>query len=130
MFELENQQVFFEPTVGEVTGESYDGTFEVRRVLTPAQKSMADFERRAFLGNPASNEDIDAEVAELAFAIGQLKVRVVKGPKWFQESNGLKNFLDQNVLVALTKEILEVEFKFKKELKEKAQKAKESLTQK
>lgn len=129
MFELENAQVFFKSSEpGDVSGEMYEGLFEVRKVLTPNQKSMADFERRTFLGNPGSNEDIDKEVAELAFAIGQLKVRVAKGPKWFNESNGLKNFLDQNILIELTKQVLEVEFNFKKDIKDKAQKAKETLS--
>lgn len=131
MFELSNEQVYFKSeNPGDVTGETYEGVFEVRKVLTPAQKSMADFERRAFLGNPGNNEDIDPEVAELAFAIGQLKVRVVKGPKWFTESNGLKNFLDQNILIALTKQVLEVELTFKTELKAKADKAKQNLINK
>jgi proline dehydrogenase len=131
MFELANEQVYFKSSEpGDVTSEMYEGVFEVRKVLTPAQKSMADFERRAFLGNPGSNEDIDREVAELAFAIGQLKVRVVKGPKWFSESNGLKTFLDQNILIELTKQVLEVELKFKTDLKAKADKAKQNLMQK
>jgi hypothetical protein len=131
MFELSNEQLYFKSTEpGNVTGEVYEGVFEVRKVLTPTQKSMADFERRAFLGNPGTNEDIDPEVAELAFAIGQLKVRIVKGPKWFTESNGLKSFLDQNVLIELTKQVLEIELKFKTDLKAKADKAKQSLTQK
>ncbi len=129
MFELSNEQIVFKASeAGDATGEWFEGVFEVRKVLTPAQKSVADFERRAFLGNPTNGEDIDKEVAELAFAVGQLKVRVVKGPKWFNDSNSLKNFLDQNVLIELTRQVLEVELKFKQDLRDKAQKAKETLS--
>jgi hypothetical protein len=131
MLNLENESLLFKSNeAGDATGEFYEGIFEVRKVLTPAQKSMADFERRAFLGNPAASEDIDPQVAELAFAIGQIKARVVKGPKWFHDSNGLKNFLDQNVMIQLANEILEVELKFKKDLKEKAEQAKAALAAK
>jgi len=115
---------------GNITGETYEGVFEIRRVLTPMQKAQADVERRAFLGNPVAGEDIDPEVAELGFAISQLKFRVVKGPKWYTESNNLKNFLDSNVLIELVNAVISVELDFKKELQEKALKAKENLTAK
>ncbi len=129
MFELVNEQLFFESTeAGEISGEKYQGTFEVRKVLTPAQKAQADVERRNFLGNPLAGEAVDPETAELAFAISQLKVRIVKAPKWYQESNNLKNFIDNNVLVELVNKVIEIEINFKKSIKEKADKAKEQLT--
>jgi hypothetical protein len=131
MFDISTEQIVFESKeAGEVTGQMYQGTFEVRKILTPVQKSLADKERRDFLRNPKEGEAVDPELAELAFAISQLKLRVVKAPKWFEESNGLKNFLDYNVLYELVNHILAVEIDFKKSIEEKAQKAKEALTEK
>ncbi len=131
MFESLTESVhFISAETGDVTGERYEGVFEVRKVLSPAQKALADKLRRDFLGNPLTDESIDNEVAELAYATSQVTVRVVKGPKWYSESNGLKNFLDQNILIELTKQILEIEFNFKQSLKEKAKKAREELTSK
>ena len=125
MFELLTEQLFFESTeTGDITGEKYQGTFEVRKVLTPTQKAQADKIRRDFLGNPSIGESIDTETAELAFAIGQMQVRVIKSPKWYQESNNLKNFVDSNILIELVNKVIEVELNFKKSIRDKAEKAK------
>ncbi len=129
MFELINETLLFQSKeAGNVTGQTYEGSFEVRKVLTPQQKAMADVERRAFLGNPSAGEEIDTEVAELGFAISQLKMRIVKAPKWYTESNNLKNFLDSNVLIELVNAVIQVELDFKANLRDKAQKAKELLS--
>ncbi len=124
---LTKQVIFNSKEPGSVSGEFYEGIFEVRKVLTPSQKAMADVERRNFLGNPERGAEIDPEVSELAFAISQLKVRVIKGPTWWNSSNGLKSFVDDNVLVELTNAVLQVELDFKAEIKAKAEAAKKAL---
>ncbi len=124
---LVQQIIFNSKEPGEVSGAHYEGVFEVRKVLTPSQKAMADQERRAFLGNPERGVEVDPEVSELAFAISQLKVRVIKGPKWWNDSLGLRNFIDQNVLVEIANAVLQVELDFKAEIKAKAEAAKKAL---
>ncbi len=131
MFELNAESFIFDPSEpGSVTGEKdrYTGTFEVRKCLNPQQKALADRERRAFLGHPLQNEAIDPEVAEFAYITSQLKVRVIKGPKWFMESDNLKNFLDENILIELANKVFNVELEFRKGIQEKAAKVKQELS--
>src|ERR1700722_18200529 len=94
---------FLFETTGDLTGESYVGKFSARPILTFLQKSVADLERRNFLGNPQINESVDENTAATAFILSQLKVRLVKGPTWYQETNFLKDLLDENVAIELYK---------------------------
>ena len=75
--------------VGTKTGRAFSGTFTVKTLLTRADQFAADQRRRDILG-PGSAEALDALKLE-AFMLGQLSVRILKAPQFWNESgNGLQ----------------------------------------
>ena len=117
--------------VGETTGEKFTGMFTVKRVLSKREESLADIRRRAILGPQPENSL--SSVANDAYVLGQLAVRIVKAPKWWDESDGGLDLLDSNVLAKIFEETLKAEIEFRKEIAEKtgdAEKVLEKTVQK
>ena len=113
---------------GDLTGTKFDGVFTVRPILGYTEKFDVDFDRRSLMGNPKVDEQVATEVQNLAFALSQLRLRVVTGPTWFSESQGLRiGWLDTNVVYDLLEKVMDIETKWRAALKEKAVAAKAAL---
>lgn len=105
------------PTQGEVLG-TYMGPFEFRTFLTPTQILESGREYRSLLGGfpeYASEKD-----KELAFALAELKYRIVKAPPFWgstmQESGYAGNIPDTNIIMTVYVKAMVAESMFKEKL--------------
>lgn len=93
--------------LGAETGQRRNGKFKVKTLLSRRDRFLADEARRRILGfNP------DAALLTLqeeAYVLGQLKVRVIEGPKWWNDSSGGEDLEDGNVIAKVYEEALAAE---------------------
>lgn len=104
---------------GPINGK-YLGTFKFRCFLTPSQRIAADRDFREMLGsNPSFAKEHEAD---LAFALTQLKYRVIAAPPfWDGESEGsLKgDVADDNIISLILAAAVASELKYRRQLAEK-----------
>lgn len=123
--------VFDVNMVGEESGTSYVGTFKVRTLLSRQQLARADMNRRLILGPLPEGSSAMPRVAADAFISGQLSVRVVEAPRWFENAGtgGIELF-DTNVLEEIFRKSMEAEDDRRSKLNQKADAAAEKLKKK
>jgi len=125
---IENGFASWDINTAEPIGGTYMGTFTFRCVLSPLQIIEADRDYRDLLGpNPAM---VDPVAENLAYALSQLKQRVIKSPPFWTEQAarfGGAHIKDTNVLDYVLKASFESEIKYREELKENHRKATERL---
>jgi translation initiation factor 2B subunit (eIF-2B alpha/beta/delta family) len=106
--------------IGSING-SYVGTFKFRAYLNPIQKLSASRMYRELLGNsqlPASpTED------NLAFAISQLKHRIVEAPPFWSSGSDLGTIPDEEVLMSILDAAIASEIMYREDIKNKKQEA-------
>jgi len=107
------------PLQGDLGG-TYLGSFKFRCFLNPLQQLQAGREYRELLGsNPAFASDTELQ---LAFAISQLKQRVIKAPPFWtssaQEAGVVGNIGDLNIIGAVLDAAMLAEEMYKKKIKE------------
>lgn len=118
------QQVFDFEHITEL-GKKYDGQFTVLCSLNVGQKHMMELEKTRLLGNfPNPTDSLDG----IAIILSNLRAKILNGPSWWTQSGGGYNIEDEDALVALYRNVLDVEVKWKTDLKEKAQKLKEKTS--
>lgn len=92
--------VSFSVTIkGETTGETFDGLFEVRTMLSHRDVLKEDEIYRASLG--ANPQDAAPYPASIASAIAYLRIRLKTAPAWFAASGYGLDLKDENVLVEI-----------------------------
>lgn len=103
---------------GDIAG-TYAGTFKFRCYLTPMQKIAANREMRELLGSHATMAP--EHEANLAFALTQLKHRIVSAPPfWNSVTSGMAGDLpDANVILAVLDAAYVAELKYVAQIKEK-----------
>ena len=106
--------------VGASTGHTYEGTFEVICCLTMGQRHAEAAEKTRLMGDYANP---DGDLYSLATTLATLRTRIQESPEWWKQSNGGTSILDEEVINLLWEKTMEAEVKWKKELKEKAEKA-------
>jgi hypothetical protein len=109
---------------GDVNG-TYIGVFKFRCYLTPIQKLACGREYRELLGpSPAMATSQDDN---LAFALTQLKHRVISGPPFWQSSLQTTGYAgdlpDEVVLMHILDASISAEIKYKEQLKKKREEA-------
>lgn len=114
---LENNKGLYElDQVGDIGG-SYKGTFEFRGYLNPIQYIAADREYRDLLGkNPALS---DPHADSLAYALVQLKYRIVKAPAFWHSDDSIFGggaTPDREIISLLLSAATEAEIKFRRSL--------------
>ena len=104
---------------GDIHG-TYRGAFRFKCYLSPLQQIAADRERRELLGaNPFSAGEHESF---LAYALTQLKYRIVSAPPFWASSNPATlagDIADENVIAAVLDAALGSEMKYKTQLKKK-----------
>lgn len=111
-------------THGEIQG-TYSGTFVFKCFLTPTEKLAAGRTYRELLGPNAalalSHED------QLAFALAQLKYRIITAPPFWGSSLGIDGVAgdipDENIISVILDAALSCEFKYLAELRNKKDEA-------
>lgn len=108
---------------------SLGGLVKVKCILSPLEYINSDALYRELLGK--INPQLASEyVNQLAYAISQLKYRVIQAPEWFYSDNSLireGSHLDDNVLFYLLDKSVEAEQKFREGIEEKYNKAREDV---
>lgn len=109
-------------------GGTYMGTFVFRCILTPMQQIDADRDYRDLLGKNA--EFANTMVESFAYAVSQLKQRVIQAPPFWSET--LSRFpgsqvKDSEVLDAVLQAAVESEVKYRQQLGEKHAQALDKL---
>lgn len=111
--------------VGETSGDVFKGVFEVKPNTSLRDTVREDEVRRGLIG---SNPDgVDPLVAGICSTVAYLKIRLVKSPKWWEESGFGFNLEDENVLVAVFKETEKIVNKVAEEKRAKALAAQKEL---
>lgn len=108
------------PTTQGDVGGTYTGTFQFRCILDPLRSLQAGREYRELLGKNAvlaSESDSD-----LAFALTQLKHRVLKAPPFWssttQDAEFAGNLPDLNIIVLVLDAALRAENQYKERMAE------------
>lgn len=121
-----NQTVFDYEFLSEL-GKKYEGQFTVLAILDMKLKHRLELEKTRLLGNYANPTD---ELAGIAIILANLRTRIMDGPEWWKQSDGGYDIPDVDMLNDLYNKVLGAEVEWRKKLKEKAQKLKETPTSK
>ncbi len=112
---------------GDVTGHRYEGMFKTRPILTHSEQLTRDIIMRDLLGpNP---KDGSLRAVSQAGIIAEIRVRCVETPSWWKDSREGLGLYDENVLGTIYDKILEIDAKWKSDVKAKAEKAKTDLVE-
>ena len=105
------------PTQGELMG-TYTGPFEFKTFLTPTQMLEAGREYRSLLG--AFPEYASDKEKELAFALVQLRYRIIKAPPFWtstlSESGYAGNVPDTNIIMTVYVKAIVAESMFQEKI--------------
>jgi hypothetical protein len=108
------------------SGDSYVGTFKIRKRLSHAQNLRKDALRRELLGDSPAAATQDVLMSSLILATCQ--AHIIESPNWWSKSNGGLDLLDQEPLVEVFNKINEAQQKEAEGLQTKAEEAVKELT--
>lgn len=112
---------------GAESGLRRSGKFKFKTLLTRRDRFLADEHRRRLIG--AFNPDgALLTLQEEAFVLGQLRVRVLDGPKWWVEADFGENLEDGNVISKVYEEAMSAENERKRGLVASAEAAHQELS--
>lgn len=103
-------------------GQRYEGRFTVLAVLDLGQKHRLELEKTRLLGNYQNPSD---GLVAISTVLASLRTKIVDAPEWWKQSNGGFNLLEEDLIMALYKKVLESEEEWKLKLKEMGKKAQE-----
>ena len=110
---------------GDVTGHRYEGTFKSKPILTHAEQLARDIVTRDLLGpNP---KDGSIRAVSQASIIAEIRVRCVATPSGWKDARDGLGLYDENVIAVVYDKILEIDAKWKADVKAKAEEAKVKL---
>jgi len=113
--------------IGQSTKQTYLGEFKVICLLSPMSVLEADKLYRTLLGAEGSLYASE-RAKNLAFALSQLKYRVVSSPPfWDNRKLGGSHIPDDNVIIEIINLAIEAEEKYLQEKEEEAEKLQERL---
>ena len=107
---------------------TYKGNFKVKCVLSPLDYIQSDGTYRELLGK-TNPQFANEYVAQLAYALSQLKYRIISNPSWFDNSvNGIKGSnVDDRILLHVLDKAIQAEEQYRKGIEEKYNKAKDDV---
>jgi hypothetical protein len=114
--------------IGNTTGQPYNGSFQVKTLLSRREQFQADARRREIIG-PNGESAMPALQGE-AFMLGQLSARIVKAPDWWDRSSGGIDLKDDNVISTLFEEALRAEKEAIDEVKKQAEDSLKEIAEK
>lgn len=115
--------------VGTATRSTYMGNFKVHCILSPIDLMSADRDYRAFVGNVNPN-DCTTHVRNLAFALSQLKYRIIEEPPfWTNPKVGGGHLKDTDVIISVLNLALEAEESYRQSRKKEAEEIQNKLTE-
>lgn len=108
--------------------QTYQGQFKVKCVLSPLEYIQSDATYRELLGK--TNPQFATEyVAQLAYALAQLKYRLMDSPSWYKnEVNGIDGSnVDDKILLHIFEKAIQCEEDYRKGMEERSKQAKERV---
>jgi hypothetical protein len=110
------------------TNETYIGEFRVKLILSPLETIAIDRDYRELIGavNPFM---ANSEANNLAFALSQLKHRVISSPSFWKGESYDGGHLPKKVLYSILDMSLEVQDKFKKQREDEMEAIRQKLTE-
>ena len=112
-----NERTFNFEGTGDATQAPYEGEFTVLCVPDMRARRAIEVEKSrlsADIANPTDN------LAGLSIILANLRVRILSGPRWWEESLGGFQIMDENILVMLYDKVLEQEDLWRASLRTKA----------
>jgi hypothetical protein len=109
-----NEKTFHFSKEGEVTGFKYEGEFTVKCALSLGDKRLIEIEKSRLsvdLQNPTANLDAISRI------MANLRVRVIKGPEWFNQQINTMQIIDEDIVFEVYSQCLEASEEWIKELK-------------
>lgn len=100
---------------GLTTGLPYKGEFTVRAILNMGQKHALELEKTML---QADMKSPTPGLSGISNVLAELRVRIIKGPTWWRDSEGGALIDDENILIALYTKILEEETAWRQELED------------
>lgn len=99
---------------GETTYQQYTGEFTVRAILNMGQKHQVELQKTQL---QADTKSPTRELAAISLILAELRVRIIKGPDWWKDSERGAFIDDENVLIEIYDKITEAENEWKKEVR-------------
>lgn len=112
-----NVGVYVISELDDESNESYVGEFRVKCILSPLDLLAIDRDYRELLG-PVNPIMASGDANNIAFALSQLKHRVLAYPSFWKGESYDGGHLPKKVLYAILDRSIEVQDKFKKERQE------------
>ena len=113
--------------IGDVSKQSYMGTFKVHCILSPIHFIDADKDYRNLLG-AISPESAHQHARTSAFALSQLKYRIIDMPPFWENNRmGGSHIKDDNILIAVLNLALEAEKQYRDQRQKDAEEIQERL---
>lgn len=111
-----NERTFQFKKTGDLYGKIYEGAFTVKCILTILDKRMLEIEKSRLkldIKNPSP------DLVAWATILANLRVRIIKSPDWWKESNYGDNIEDEEIVTSLFEDVMAQEEAWREELKAK-----------
>lgn len=112
--------------IGDLTNITYMGVFRCKTVISPLDHIKADRLYRELLGS-VNPHLASKETQNYAFALSQLKVRLLEFPDFYRNKELDGAHLDSNVLIDLINKAIDAQEEYKKELADKLKRMQDML---
>jgi len=113
--------------VGERTNTTYMGVFRVKTILSPMDMLKADRMYRELIGS-VNPHMASKESQNFAFALSQLKIRIIESPDFYKNKELDGSHLDSNILIDIINKAIDAEDEYKKQIDDRLKKMQELLT--
>jgi hypothetical protein len=98
---------------GQYTKKKFEGLFTMKCKLTMAEKYKLEMEKSRMKSDVRFGTDgFDTIISILA----ALRVRVIKAPDWWTQSDGGLDLIDDNVVLEVYEKSIDVELEWEKEI--------------
>lgn len=112
--------------VGNSSNTTYMGTFRTKCIVSPMDDIKADRLYRELLG--AVNPHLASKKTQnYAFALSQLKVRLLEFPDFFKNRELDGSHLDSNILIDIVNKCIDAQEEYKEQLDERLKKMQDML---
>lgn len=113
---------------GIATKDTYRGTFTVKCMLSPLEFIKADRLYRQLVGDNVSSAHPTAR--SNAFALSQLKFRIVKAPPFWQNDELAGGHVENNIIAEVMESAITAEEKYREQKQKEAEELQKILTDK
>lgn len=113
-------------SIGERTNTTYMGVFKVKTILSPLDLLKADRLYRELIGS-VNPHMASSKAQDYAFALSQLKVRMLESPDFYKNKELDGAHLDSNVLIEIINLAIEAEAEYKEQIEEKLKQMQETM---